>query len=228
MKMSNGQIRLSPSALNLFLECPKCFWLEHSEGIHRPRGIFPSLPSGMDSILKVYFDKYRAIGKLPPEIEGKVEGVLFPDMELLNNWRNWRTGLVYEDRDLGAILIGALDDLLINPKTKLYMPFDFKTRGFDLKEDSTHFYQNQIDCYALMLEANGLKTAGVGYLAYYIPKEVRKDGNIYFETTIKKIKTDLGAAKKNFEEAVKLLKGPMPKSHSACAYCSWGNDFLED
>src|SRR3989344_3429829 len=68
MATSNGKIRLSPSALNIYLECQKCFWLEYKAGIHRPRGPFPSLPGGMDILIKKYFDSYRAVGKLPPEI----------------------------------------------------------------------------------------------------------------------------------------------------------------
>jgi len=39
------------------LECPRCFWLQIVKNIKRPAGIFPSLPSGMDKILKVHFDK---------------------------------------------------------------------------------------------------------------------------------------------------------------------------
>ena len=42
----------------------------------RPRGIFPSLPSGMDRVIKTYFDHYR--GSLPPELVGEVEGKLIP------------------------------------------------------------------------------------------------------------------------------------------------------
>ena len=57
VKDKNGKIVLSPSALNLFLECAKCFWLEKNRGIHRPAGAFPSLPGGMDAVLKKYFDK---------------------------------------------------------------------------------------------------------------------------------------------------------------------------
>ncbi|MBM3206912.1 MAG: hypothetical protein FJZ43_04810, partial [Candidatus Staskawiczbacteria bacterium] len=62
--MTTKPIKLSPSKLNLFLECHLCFWLsEH--GVHRPSGPFPSLPGGMDRKLKIYFDKYRKEGKLP-------------------------------------------------------------------------------------------------------------------------------------------------------------------
>src|SRR3989344_3937655 len=68
-----GTIRLSPSTgLNLFRDCPRCFWLHYNKNVHRPRGIFPSLPGGMDLVLKDYFDQFR--GSLPPELEGKVRG----------------------------------------------------------------------------------------------------------------------------------------------------------
>src|SRR3989338_6659737 len=59
-KLMKPQIMLSPSALNLFLECARCFWLEKVKKIKRPRGIFPSLPGGMDRIIKTYFDSYRS------------------------------------------------------------------------------------------------------------------------------------------------------------------------
>lgn len=229
MKQKDGQIRLSPSTLNLFLECPKCFYLEQVEGFHRPRGIFPSLPGGMDVLIKKYFDKYRLQNKLPPEIDGKVEGKLMADLDLLNKWRSWRTGLVHMDVKSGAILSGALDDLLVNPEKGVFMPFDYKTRGFDLKEGSSDFYINQLNCYALLLEANGMKTAGFGYLCYYIPKEIKEDGQVRFEITIKKMETNPESAKQVFESAVNLIvEKQMPKTHTSCEYCSWGNDFVVD
>ena len=74
------KLELSPTTgLNLFRECPRCFWLRYRERVHRPDTIFPSLPGGMDRILKVYFDSFRARDELPPELEGKVEGKLLPD-----------------------------------------------------------------------------------------------------------------------------------------------------
>jgi len=74
----NYPLRLSPSTLNLFIDCPRCFWLHINKRIHRPRGIFPSLPSGMDNVIKTYFDKYRKKGELPPELQNQVKEKLFP------------------------------------------------------------------------------------------------------------------------------------------------------
>ncbi|MDP3729317.1 MAG: PD-(D/E)XK nuclease family protein [bacterium] len=227
-KLKDSIIRLSPSTTNLFLECKKCFWLAQVQEIHRPRGIFPSLPSGMDNLIKKYFDNYRIQGTLPPEIEGKVDGVLMADLELLNKWRSWRTGLVYHDPAISAQLSGALDDLLVNPQKHVYMPFDYKTRGFALKDDSTSYYQNQLNCYGLMLEKNGMKAADHGYLCYYIPTNVGEHGVVTFEVTVKKMNIDPSAAQKVFEDAVALIKGPMPKAHSTCIYCIWGNEFVND
>ena len=158
-------IKLSPSKLNLFLECPLCFYLQEKEGVKRPAGIFPSLPSGMDGVLKKYYDKFR--GSLPPELKDKVEGVLMPDKELIDKFRNWRT---FKFKEEDAIFYGAMDDCLV--EGEVYIPLDFKTRGFDLKEDTSDYYQNQLDCYCLLLDKNGYKTKGIAFLIYYLPEEV--------------------------------------------------------
>lgn len=216
--------RISPTTgLNLFRDCPRCFWLHYNERVHRPRGIFPSLPGGMDLVIKKHFDKFR--GSLPPEISGKVEGQLVPDVELLNKWRDWRTGLEYYDKERDAVLFGALDDCLISDNQ--YIPIDYKTRGFPPKEgDSERYYQTQIDTYALLLNENGFKVKDFAYLIYYYPEEVRENGIVKFNIKPVRISTDLERAKKTFENAVDFLKGPIPKEHSNCEYCSWISDRL--
>ncbi|MBD3282317.1 MAG: hypothetical protein GF387_01795 [Candidatus Portnoybacteria bacterium] len=218
-------LKLSPSTLNLFLECPRCFWLHINERIHRPRGPFPSLPGGMDDVIKVYFDKYRDQEKLPPEIEGKVEGHLFPDTKLLNKWRDWRTGLEYTNEALETTLFGALDDCLETEenKEKKYIPLDYKTRGYPPKEgDSEKYYGNQLSCYSLLLEKNGYPTTGFGYLVYYYPKKVKEKGSVSFHVKTIKIKADPEEAAKTVKDAIKLLHGPIPSHHSECEYCIWG------
>ena len=215
----NKPIRLSPSQLNLFLECPRCFWFHQNQDRHRPAGIFPSLPSGMDNVIKVYFDRYRLKGKLPPAIQEKVVGSLLPDLEVMTKWRNWRTGLNYKDKKTGAVLIGALDDCLVHEGK--YIPLDYKTRGYDPKEGGESFYQNQLNCYEFLLQANDFNTAGYAYLVYYVPKEVDEGGMVRFEITPKKVATDPEEAIKVFENAVATLQGPVPEGHANCEYCAY-------
>lgn len=210
-------IRLSPSTLSLYKECPRCFWLQLNEKVQRPRGIFPSLPGGMDIVIKKYFAKYR--GSLPPELEGKIAGVLMEDFALLNKWRNWRTGLEYYDKEHDAMLSGALDDCLINEE--LYIPLDYKTRGFPPKDGaSEEYYQHQLDAYALLLSENGYKSGDYAYLVYYYPREVKENGIVEFEVKPVKITIDIERSRRMFEKAADLLHGELPEKHS-CEFCIW-------
>lgn len=214
-------IQLSPSKLNLLGECPRCFWDANVAKIARPRGIFPSLPGGMDKMLKNYFDNFR--GALPPEIKGKVQGVLFSDQEKLNQWRNWRTGLTYEDSELGVKLIGALDDCLADGN--VYIPFDYKTKGSMPKTDGSEYYQNQLDCYGLMLEANGYKTCGKAYLLYVWPMDIPHSSDasttVEFGTEVYELECNPERAKKTIAEAVELMGKERPKANPACEQCRY-------
>jgi len=213
-------IRLSPSKLNLFRDCPRCFWFDKTRGIKRPRGIYPSLPSGMDRIIKTYFDRFRDNGRLPPEVgEALPDGVrLYPDQTRLNRWRNWRTGLECRDKD-GSVLSGAVDDVLVAGRR--YIPFDYKTKGsVTSEEDAVKYYQTQLDCYALLLQENGFPVTDYGILLYYSPKQVNSSGLVAFENQCLKIPTDTGRARKIFRKAIKTLKGPLPPTND-CEFCGW-------
>lgn len=234
MLQCSRMIRLSPSTLNLYKDCPRCFWLHMNEKISRPRGIFPSLPSSMDLVIKDYFDTYR--GALPPELEGNVEGVLLEDLTLLAKWRNWRTGLTYYDKNLDAQLSGALDDCLVvqsaNKKgNTLFAPLDYKTRGSAPKEGGSEaFYQHQLDAYALLLEANGYPSTDFAYLVYYYPKEVHEYGTVNFFVKSVRLETSKDRARALFESAIRFLQGEPPSTHNGkatCEYCSWHRTLMD-
>ncbi len=217
-------VTLSPSALSLFKNCPRCFWLEKIKGIKRPRGIFPSLPGGMDRVIKTYFDIFRAKGMLPPELRiDAFKGIhLYDNQTQLERWRAWRTGLQYQ-KD-GEVLSGMLDDLLV--KDGVYIPFDYKTKGSPTnEEDATKYYQTQLDCYALMLEGNGFKTAGYGFLLYYSPKAVGENGQVSFAIQPIRIETNTERAKDLIHQALSILTGSAPKADPGCEYCGWLEKF---
>jgi len=220
------QLRLSPSTLNIYLECRKCFWLQFNRGIKRPRGIFPSLPGGMDNVIKSYFDTYRVRGELPPELREGVEGVLVPELDLIRKWRDWRTGLSYTDSSLNAVLFGALDDCVLDEG--FYVPLDYKTRGYAPGGDSERYYGNQLNCYSLLLEENGYRVKNHAYLVYYYPDSVGEDGVVKFNVQPVRLNTELRRAKKTFEGAVELLRGDMPPDTPGCEYCRLRGISLEE
>jgi len=214
--------KFSPSSLSLMKDCPRCFWLHFNKGIKRPRGIFPSLPSGMDKILKNHFDNFRAKGELPPEIKAeKIDVELFKDLEVLNEWRNVFKGIKWEDKD-GNILKGAVDEIL--QKGKKLIVLDYKTRGYPCKEDTHKHYQDQLDFYNFLLRKNGHDTEDYAYLFFYIPQKVNAKGDFVFDVEVKKMEIDVGNAERIMKKAIKLLDGEMPESSEECEYCKLKNN----
>lgn len=211
--------KLSPSSLSLMQECPRCFWLTQHGVWKRPNGIFPSLPSGMDSILKVHFDKFRDKGELPPELCNNSECKylrLFNNKKLLSVWRSNFKGISFEDKE-GNILHGAVDNILINLRNKKLVVLDFKTRGFPCKDDTHEHYQNQLDIYNFLLRKNGHETEDFSYLLFYIPKEVLPKGEVLFDTTLKRMKVNIKSAEDIWNKAIKLLNSDCPTK--CCEWC---------
>ena len=212
-------LKLSPSTLNIFLDCPRCFW-NHFNGKKRPAGIFPSLPSGIDKILKHYFEHYRKKGSVPPEIE-EIGAKMYVGPEL-NDWQSNFRGIQWTDKKTGALLRGAIDEMLI--KDGKLIVIDFKTRGFPLKEYTHKHYENQLNTYNLLLKKNGRKVADYGYLLFYHPKQACKGKkcHIEFNTDLIKMKADPSKAEKVFRDAVACLQGDCSKPAKGCQWCEYG------
>ena len=206
--------KFSPSSLSLLIDCPRCFWLAFNEGIKRPEGIFPTLPSGMDRILKEHFDRFMMYGRLPPELE-QLEGVkLFNNKELLDEWRNNRKGIRWKDGHENT-LMGALDNLL--QKGDKLIVLDYKTRGYPPKEDTHSHYQHQMDIYNFLLRKNGFATEEYSYLLFYHPDKVTPTGEVIFHKQLVKVPTDPKRAEELFERALEVLGKECPEANG----CSW-------
>jgi hypothetical protein len=211
--------KFSPSSLNLLKDCPRCFWLHFNEGIRRPRGIFPSLPSGMDRILKEHFDAFRDRDELPPELAKLKENIkLFEDVELLDEWRNNFRGIQYVDKD-GNRLRGAVDNIL--KKGEKLIVLDYKTRGYPLKEDTAAYSQDQLDLYNFLLRKNDYKTANYAFLLFYHPNKVSESGDVAFHADLVKMKVNVKNAENILKEALATLEGKMPEHAGDCEYCKW-------
>ncbi len=210
--------KLSPSSLSLLKECPRCFWLKHNKKISRPSTIFPSLPSGMDKILKEHFDFFMKKGKLPPELK-KLKGYkLFDDEELLKIWRSNFKGIQWSDKKEN-LFRGAIDNILV--KGKKLVVLDYKTRGYPLKEDTHEYYLDQMDIYNFLLRKNGYETEEYTYLIFYHPHKVEENGHVCFNTDIIKIPVNIKNAENIFKKAIKVLNGDLPESNEECGFCKW-------
>lgn len=213
------QFKLSPSSLSLMEECPRCFWLDKHEIWKRPEGIMASLMNGMDKILKTHFDKFRDNNKLPPELCNNryCENIkLFSNIQLLEEWRNYKKGIRYQDSK-GNILTGAVDNILT--KDNKLIVLDYKTRGFPLKENTHEYYQNQLDIYNFLLQKNGYETEDYSFLLFYIPKEVTENGEVIFDTSLIKVNINVKNAEVLLKNAIVLLNSECPKDK--CEWCEF-------
>lgn len=215
-------MQLSPNSLNLFLECPHCFWLEKNTGIKRPP-VYPySLNLAVDGLLKEEFDDYRQ-KRIPHPLfeDNNIEAKLFPNQKLINQWRNNLAGIRYFDKDLQATLFGAMDDVLEFSNGKL-SPLDYKSAGSAAANVYDRF-QLQMDVYTFLLEKNSYKTFGKGYLAFYIVDKSRGFiDRLPFKKEIVEIDTNPEDIYEIFKEAVIVLKQPNPPRHSDdCQFGQW-------
>jgi len=222
METKNNIIKVSPSGISYLMECPRCLWLHFNESVKRPRGVFPSLPNGMDDVFKKYFDEYRGGDSLPPEIEGKVEARLFDDTAHLNKWRGFnfgRGGIRASFPEFNMEVAGAIDELLVAPDGK-FIPFDFKTRGYPTKEDTHEHYRAQIDLYALLFEKNGFPVGNYGYLLFFWPQSYGM-GMANFTTELVKMDVSPSRGHSVLERAHEIITGSEPAKHESCEYCMY-------
>jgi hypothetical protein len=63
---SNFPFRLSRSKIDLFINCPRYFYLDRKLGVSQPPGYHFSLNSAVDKLLKKEFDIHRAKGTKHP------------------------------------------------------------------------------------------------------------------------------------------------------------------
>jgi len=213
-------ISLSPSKIGVLKDCAGCFYDENVLKIPRPRGIFPSLPGGVDRVMKDCLDAYR--GSMMPSLKDKLPGKLWGTKQQIDKLRNWRSGLkvTLTVQNKTVSLIGALDDLILEPNDS-YSPFDTKTKGKEPESDGSEYYLHQLDLYALMLRENGMPPSGKGYLDYWFPiqfgGELMKWGSKLFTLSL-----DPQRGVEWIEKAVTVMVGTRPSSSPNCEYCKFG------
>lgn len=220
--MSSNTPQLSPNSLNLYLECPHCFWLDKNLGIKRPPPYPYALNSAVDTLLKEEFDAYRKRNMIHPLLkDNNIRARLFGNQKLLDQWRNNFAGIRYYDPDLKTTLFGAVDDVLEFPDGKI-APLDYKSTGSSAANIYDRF-QLQLDTYTFLMEKNGYKTPRKGYLAFYIvDKSKGFIDRLPFRKEIMEIDTNPSDIYSILKDAVAVLRQASPPPHSSdCKFAKW-------
>ena len=165
---SSEPYKLSRSKLELFLQCPRCFYLDRRMGINRPDGPPFTLNVAVDHLLKKEFDFYRAKGKAHPLMHTYgVEAVPFADKRM-DEWRDMRTGVQVHHAS-GFLVFGAVDDVWVNTDGQLIV-VDYKATStvneVSLEGEWKKAYKRQMEIYQWLLRRNGFDVSSTGYFVY--------------------------------------------------------------
>jgi hypothetical protein len=166
---SDKAFKVSRSGVELFIECPRCFYLNHRRGIRRPSGPPFSINSLVDRLLKKEFDLHRLNGTAHPLMfEHGVDAVPFPHPQL-DEWRNNFKGLQYHYESLNLLFVGAVDDLWINPNGQLIV-VDYKatakTGELSIDAEWQQSYKRQMEMYQWLVRKQGFTVSDTGYFVY--------------------------------------------------------------
>lgn len=228
---SKEPFKISRSKIDLFLECPKCFYCDRRLGISRPKGFPFSLNSAVDSLLKQEFDVYRAKETKHPLIEKYGIDARPVPHEDLNKWRDNFTGVQYLYKPANFLVFGAIDDLWQNSKGE-YIVVDYKATSkreeiTELNEDWHENYKRQMEVYQWLLRQNGYKVSDTGYFVYCngIKDAKAFDQKLEFRVNLISYKGNDSWVEKTIAEIKKCLDGnQVPESGSNCEYCNYAEE----
>jgi CRISPR/Cas system-associated exonuclease Cas4 (RecB family) len=161
--------KVSRSKIELYMQCPRCFWLDARLKITRPNSPPFNINKAIDELLKKEFDGYRAKGKAHPlMVESKIKAVPYLHADL-DKWREYFVGVITLHGPTNLHVFGAVDDLWVNPDGEVIV-VDYKAtakdKEVDINSDWQISYKRQLEVYQWLLRANGLKVNNTGYFVY--------------------------------------------------------------
>ena len=170
-------LRLSKSALDKFVACPRCFYLQYRHKLGQPDMISSKVWKGIERITQAHYEAHRVAKTTPPNLVGQVPNGAIPyqgDRISLKDLRYWGKGLAF-DVD-GVTVTTALDDMLQRDQDTtegvrtLYNVIDYKSKSKATDAEATaDLYQNQADVFDLACNVNGYQTDGRVYFDYWYP-----------------------------------------------------------
>lgn len=219
-------IRLSRSSIDLFLECPCCFYRKFIHKISRPDKARYSLNLEIDKLLKQEFDHYRRLqSQHPLQIEYQLPH--FPAQNNnLDTWRHNFTGVQHHDQEF--LLFGSIDDLWFNPKKGEYSVVDYKATSSQYPPSQTRLesYSRQLSFYSWLLSCNGLQMSDQNYIllfnAYNSDENLHLDHSLQLSSSLIRINNDgswIEEVLDNIRSCLASVSAPEP--YEDCIYCQY-------
>ena len=223
---SGKPFALSRTKVALFMECPRCFYLDRRLGISRPAGFPFNLNSAVDALLKKEFDAFRARGEPHPYMrEAGIAAVPHAHPQL-DRWRANFTGVRTVHEATGFELFGAIDDLWRDLDSGELIVADYKATSKDaevtLDAAWQDGYKRQMAFYQWLLRRQGLPVSNRGWFVYCNGRRDLPAFDQHLEFTVKMIPYDgddawVEPALAKIRET--LERGEPPDLVEDCEYC---------
>ncbi|MDB4992477.1 MAG: hypothetical protein JWL75_722 [Parcubacteria group bacterium] len=221
--------RLSRSKIELFNECPRCFYLDNKLGTARPRGPAFTLNIAVDTLLKKEFDVHRAAGTEHPLCKKYGINAIPYAHKDLNTWRENFEGIEWKHPETGFTISGAIDDLWMGEDGKLIV-VDYKATSkegsIDSLDDSSwkDSYARQMGVYQWLLRKNGYDVSSMGYFVYANAKSDKAgfDAQLEFDITVVPCEGDTEWIDEILPKIKKALDSDaIPASGKVCEFCPY-------
>lgn len=225
---SEKPFTVSRTAIDVFVKCPRCFYLQRRLGITPPKSFPLSLNLAVDELLKKEFDAYRKLQKPHPlMVEHKINAVPFahPDLEA---WRHNFTGVQFLHKRTNLLVTGAVDDLWINDKKELIV-VDYKAtaktkEAIYAEGELKDAYCRQFEVYQWLLRQNGFKVSNTAYWVYANGDKSKKsfDANLSFEMLVISYEGNDDWVEERLLEIKSYLESEkIPEAASDCQMCKY-------
>jgi CRISPR/Cas system-associated exonuclease Cas4 (RecB family) len=225
---SSVPFKLSRSKIDLFMECPRCFYIDRRLGVGRPPGFPFALNSAVDTLLKKEFDAHRISGSQHPLQENYGIDCVPVAHDDLEKWRHNFTGVQFLHEPTNFLVFGAIDDLWENGDGE-YVVVDYKSTSKDerieeLNKDWHRGYKRQMEVYQWLLRQKGYKVSSTGYFVYANGQTDREafDARLEFDVTLIDYIGDDSWVEETLADAKRVLEGAdIPPAGIDCDYCAY-------
>lgn len=222
---SDKPFKLSRSAIESFLGCQRCFYLDRRRGVSQPPGFPFNLNSAVDKLLKKEFDIHRAKQKTHPLMRAYGIAAVPLRHEMMDIWRQNFQGVQFLHKKTNFLVTGAVDDLWVDSKGRVSV-VDYKATSKEtevtLDAPWQDGYKRQMEIYQWLLRNNGLKVNDKGYFVYCNGRTDRKafDGKLEFDVKIIPYTGNGDWIEGVLKKIYKCLQSDtIPKADPDCDYC---------
>jgi CRISPR/Cas system-associated exonuclease Cas4 (RecB family) len=220
--------KISRSKVDLFLNCPRCFYLDRRLGVAQPPGYPFSLNSAVDKLLKKEFDAHRAKGTPHPLMKSYGLNLVPFQHEKMEEWRDsLGGGIQYLHPETNLLITGGIDDIWVNNKGEISI-VDYKATSksdeVNLDADWQIGYKRQMEIYQWLFRKNGFKVNDTGYFVYCNGNADKEafDGKLEFDVTILPYKGNDEWVEKAIIDLYDCLKSDkLPEVSPTCDFCSY-------